>query len=163
MASQAPTSSDGPPNKLSGSCLCGRSKYTLSEPPVASWLCHCKSCQKSTGTAFAASHMVWNRTFTLDESSKPYISSYADNDNSSGVPNVRHFCKECGTPLFVDKPGLDRMVVSRSSLDGEDGEGLPPAIEFWCKRKLPWLEISGIKDKRWQQDPAQKPVAASDE
>jgi len=47
-------------DKATGQCLCGAVKYeiTIPEKPLYSGLCHCKDCQRYTGTAFASSLMV---------------------------------------------------------------------------------------------------------
>ena len=40
--------------KATGQCLCRAVKYeiTIPEKPLYSGLCHCKDCQRYTGTAF---------------------------------------------------------------------------------------------------------------
>ena len=40
-------------SNLTGACLCGSVKYTSSAEPVMTAVCHCKNCQKQTGTAFS--------------------------------------------------------------------------------------------------------------
>ncbi|CAI6333168.1 unnamed protein product [Periconia digitata] len=37
-----------------GSCLCGAITYTLTGEPVTTVLCHCRNCQKSSGSSFQA-------------------------------------------------------------------------------------------------------------
>ena len=38
---------------LSGSCLCGQINLTISSEPMMAGVCHCKNCQKQTGSAFS--------------------------------------------------------------------------------------------------------------
>ena len=35
-----------------GGCLCGKVRFVLSEDPEVAYGCHCRFCQKATGTAF---------------------------------------------------------------------------------------------------------------
>ena len=35
-----------------GGCLCGNLRYAANTEPIFSAVCHCKTCQKQTGTAF---------------------------------------------------------------------------------------------------------------
>jgi hypothetical protein len=35
-----------------GGCVCGNLRYAADTEPIFSALCHCKTCQKQTGTAF---------------------------------------------------------------------------------------------------------------
>ena len=37
---------------MTGGCLCGQIKYTASGDPAFSGLCHCRNCQRYTGSAF---------------------------------------------------------------------------------------------------------------
>ncbi len=37
---------------FAGGCLCGAVRYESSEPPIRTTICHCRMCQKSTGSAF---------------------------------------------------------------------------------------------------------------
>jgi hypothetical protein len=39
--------------KLEGGCLCGKVRYSAEAEPAFVGVCHCKNCQKGTGTAFA--------------------------------------------------------------------------------------------------------------
>ena len=39
--------------KINGSCLCGNVSYECSAEPSMTAICHCKNCQKQTGTAFS--------------------------------------------------------------------------------------------------------------
>ena len=38
--------------KVAGGCLCGQLRYAANTEPVFSAVCHCKTCQKQSGTAF---------------------------------------------------------------------------------------------------------------
>jgi hypothetical protein len=39
---------------ITGGCLCGRVRYTVTGEPAFSGLCHCRNCQHYTGSAFEA-------------------------------------------------------------------------------------------------------------
>ena len=41
----------------SGGCLCGAVRYTVTGAPVRAVACHCKFCQRRTGSAFIVS--IW--------------------------------------------------------------------------------------------------------
>jgi hypothetical protein len=38
--------------KLEGGCLCGAVRYTSSGEPHRQFVCHCRDCQRSGGSAF---------------------------------------------------------------------------------------------------------------
>ena len=39
--------------KIEGGCLCGKVRYSADAEPTFVAVCHCKNCQKGTGTAFS--------------------------------------------------------------------------------------------------------------
>ena len=39
--------------KIEGGCLCGKVRYSADAEPTFVGICHCKNCQKGTGTAFS--------------------------------------------------------------------------------------------------------------
>jgi len=39
--------------EMTGGCLCGQVRYSANADPAIVAVCHCKNCQKQTGTAFS--------------------------------------------------------------------------------------------------------------
>src|SRR6185295_177332 len=39
--------------EINGGCLCGQVRYSSKADPAFVGVCHCKNCQKQTGTAFS--------------------------------------------------------------------------------------------------------------
>ena len=44
--------------KLSGGCACESIRYECTEEPIVQVICHCRACQRASGSAFAAIMMV---------------------------------------------------------------------------------------------------------
>jgi hypothetical protein len=42
------------PQKLSGGCACSAIRYECDADPVMMMNCHCRDCQKASGSAYAA-------------------------------------------------------------------------------------------------------------
>ena len=42
------------PQKLSGGCACGAIRYEWAADPLIMMNCHCRDCQKASGSAYAA-------------------------------------------------------------------------------------------------------------
>jgi hypothetical protein len=39
--------------EMTGGCLCGQVRYSANGEPAFVGVCHCRNCQKQTGTAFS--------------------------------------------------------------------------------------------------------------
>lgn len=120
-------------NKFSGSCLCGELKYEVQGSFESFYLCHCKHCQKDTGSAFAANlfsstaKLIW---LTGEDKIKTFI-----------LPTTRHtknFCKECGSAVPSLQMEGKLVVVPAGSLNGE--LTLRPDAHIFCSSKAVWNE-----------------------
>ena len=103
--------------RLSGSCLCGTSTFTINSP-IKLVVCHCNNCKKWSGSAFAANMQVLKSDLTISDSSK--ISTHVDTKTKSGRKIERHFCSLCGSNLYInvaDMPDAP-VVVTTGVIDG---------------------------------------------
>lgn len=76
--------------QITGSCVCGQLRYTAQAEPIFSAVCHCKTCQKQTGTAFRVVIAVPLAAVSIQGSSKTYIRA---GDSRQQV--VNRFCPDC--------------------------------------------------------------------
>jgi hypothetical protein len=118
---------------FSGGCACGAIRYESTAEPLFSVYCHCRDCQRETGSAFASIVGVPTTAFTVTRGSPKYFDVIAD----SGHPTRRHFCAECGSPLF-GKPSSapDLVTVRVGSLD--DPSGFRPGQDIYTASAQPW-------------------------
>jgi len=81
-----------------GGCLCGRIRYAVKSQPVRVTICHCRFCQRATGSAYLVEPIFGKASFELI-SGEPKI--YRHRSEGSGRIIDVHFCAECGTKLFL--------------------------------------------------------------
>ena len=101
--------------KATGQCLCGAIKYQADIPdePVYSGLCHCRDCQRYTGTAFASSLMVPKEGIKLEGELKFY-----GKKTDRGTFMERGFCPDCGSNVLCRSDAWDgSYVLSAGTLD----------------------------------------------
>ncbi|WP_459696665.1 GFA family protein [Acidisoma sp. C75] len=113
---------------LHGGCLCGACRYESFGRPLNSRVCHCRRCQKATGSAFYARVMV-----PLDRVRITGPVRWFD----AGTGVRRGFCGECGTTLFSERRSANTIGLSMGSLD--DADGLAPSDHIWVSAKQRWL------------------------
>jgi len=123
--------------KITGGCLCGAVRYTA-EPDIArAGVCHCRDCQKFTGSAFATVIMAPKEGVTFSGSLKTFSSV-----GGSGKPILRHFCPECGSSIAAEpgtRPGM--VILNVGTFD--DPAVAQPAVEIFRDHALPWVQVSG--------------------
>jgi hypothetical protein len=120
-------------NEMKGGCLCGQVRYTVKQ--VASTaVCHCKDCQKQTGTSFSVVLAVPAEALSIQGT----LSVHTTRGESGGAV-ARHFCGQCGSPIYSAVEAAPAVVfVKAGTLD--DTRALEPQVEFWCDTAQPWLE-----------------------
>jgi hypothetical protein len=123
--------------KLDGHCLCGNVTYTVDEgtEPMVTGICHCKECQRQTGTA-------WSVVVVIDENalhvSGDSLAEFETTSDETQTPVARRFCSNCGSPIVslpASMPGL--AAIKAGTL--EDMSWLQPEAEVWCESAQPWV------------------------
>ena len=118
---------------IKGGCLCGQVSYTADGEAALVGVCHCKHCQKQSGSAFSINLAVPRAALTIT-SGDPAV--YADKGDS-GAAVCRHFCRDCGSPLFSDAASLPQwLILKAGTLD--DPSRVKPDVNAWCKSAQPW-------------------------
>ena len=120
---------------LSGSCLCGGVRYTVSGPLTGALNCHCSMCRKAHGAAFRSRARVRAVDFRW-LAGEELVTWY---ESSPGTH--RGFCRVCGSKLlsrFDRTPSAFGLPLG--ALDGDPG--LRPAMHVFVAHKAPWYEIT---------------------
>lgn len=121
--------------QIQGSCLCGQVRYEGDIPAPMAAVCHCRNCQKQSGSAFSYVVVVPRGQLRIEGTMKDYM----DWGDSGGVVR-RSFCPQCGSPILSEmsnSPGV--AAIKGGTLDND--YGLKPILHAWCDSALPWSEI----------------------
>ena len=123
--------------QIVGGCLCGSVRYLSAADPVITAVCHCKHCQKQTGSAFSPMVAVPKGTLTIDRT----LLTFFDDVGESGLPVKRYFCSKCGSPVISDVAAMpDLEWIKAGTLD--DLSSFNPTVHIWCDSAQPWTQIS---------------------
>ncbi len=95
-----------------GSCLCGKVKYEVVGSFESFFLCHCKFCQKDTGSAYAA-NLFSSKSKLNWLSGKNFVKTF----NVSKTRHVKSFCSICGSAVPSMQNDGRLIVVPAGSLD----------------------------------------------
>ena len=121
---------------LEGGCACGAVRYGLTSPPMFVHCCHCRDCQRQTGSAFVINALIETDRITLRSGSVRPIAMPTD----SGSPHHIHRCSSCHTALWSDYGGRPTLRFVRvGTLD--DPSVLSPDVHIYVRSKLPWVAL----------------------
>ena len=122
---------------LTGGCLCGAIRYTIDAQVTGLRACHCKNCQKHSGTGGTVNAVVPTGQFRI---TKGAPRKYQDSATQSGRTLSRHFCAECGSSIYSQRnPDPGFVVVRAGSLD--DSSGMKITGNIWTATAPPWAYI----------------------
>ncbi|HTV88581.1 MAG TPA: GFA family protein [Stellaceae bacterium] len=117
----------------SGGCLCGAVRYESAGEPSFSLLCHCRDCQRASGTAFVAAMRVAAAGFRVTKGAPRSFVTTSD----AGHEVSRHFCGDCGSPLYIQVASRPDIVGLRvGTLD--DPSAFRPEADIFVKSAQPW-------------------------
>src|SRR5258708_6309314 len=117
----------------SGGCACGAIRYKFEGEPLFAVNCHCRDCQRETGSAFAAVLGIPSAGFEVTKGNPKHYETRADSGNLTS----RVFCGNCGSPLFGQPKGHADMVTIRAgSLD--DPSIFRPVQDIYVSSAQPW-------------------------
>lgn len=118
-----------------GRCLCGQVSYILGASPLLTAVCHCRNCQRQSGSAFSIIVLAKTATVEIDGNLRTFLDK-AEN----GASIERRFCPDCGSAMFSwQSSAPDRLIIKAGTLD--DPSGLRPSVHVWCASAQPWVAI----------------------
>lgn len=122
-----------------GGCTCGHVRYRVMTAPMIVHCCHCRWCQRQTGTAFALNALIEADGVQILEGEVDEMVV----DSPSGRGQVIARCPECKIALWSNyhMSGLrDRIRFIRvGTLDNPDL--MPPDVHIYTCSKQPWVRL----------------------
>ena len=127
------------PADMTGGCACGRVRFTARVADDEAYLCHCRMCQRSTGSVSIAFKSIKQADVSWDGEPDWY--------DSSPIAK-RPFCGTCGTSLGFqytqDSDGMDLTVASF-----DDPSRFVPKHHFGAESlHRTWLNTEGLPEHR---------------
>ncbi|MBB3102172.1 GFA family protein [Azomonas macrocytogenes] len=139
--------------KIVGGCLCGAVRYRAeaNTKPAMTGVCHCRDCQKQTGSSFSILIAVPKGTIHFE--GEPLASFETKSGDGRSV--LRRFCPKCGSPIASVVEATPRLDwIKAGTLD--DTSWLQPQVNMWCETAQPWINI--CEDiPRFPRNPPMKP------
>jgi len=122
---------------LDGGCDCRHLRYRMRTAPMFVNCCHCRWCQRETGSAFVINAMIEADRVEL-LAGEPLV---VDTPSESGQGQRIARCPRCFVALWSNYSGAGPHVrfVRVGTLDNPDA--LPPGIHIFTASKQPWVQL----------------------
>ncbi|MCP5087480.1 MAG: GFA family protein [Rhodobacteraceae bacterium] len=122
-----------------GGCTCGHVRYQVKSDPMIVHCCHCRGCQKNSGSAFALN--------ALFEADRVELISGSTEDitvpTPSGKGQIITRCSKCKVAVWsnYNMGGLKKHIrfIRVGTLDNPDQ--FPPGVHIFTESKQPWTVI----------------------
>ncbi|MFL6735406.1 MAG: GFA family protein [Sphingomicrobium sp.] len=127
---------------MPGGCACGRIRFTATVDSDDAYLCHCRMCQRATGSISIAFVGIEKAAVTWEREPDYYVSS----------PIARRpFCSVCGTSLGFEFPDSDKMDLTVASFD--EPERFRPRHHYAAESMHEaWIDTSSLKRIRTEEN-----------
>lgn len=136
-----------------GGCLCRAVRYRVKDEPVRASVCHCRNCQRRTGSAFGIGAYFKDGDVEIEGE----VKSYEYRSDESGRSLRTQFCPVCGTTVTWTAeafPGI--RAVAGGTFD--DPDWLKIDRHGWTRSRHKWFVFPpGVQifDKGALQPPPQ--------
>lgn len=120
---------------MEGGCACGDVRYQIAIKPMFVHCCHCRDCQRLSGSAFAINALVESTHVHLSQGDTETITV----PTPSGMGQQICRCSTCKTAVwsYYGGAGDKNSFIRVGSLDEPDL--LPPDIHIFTRSKQPWV------------------------
>jgi len=122
---------------LKGRCACGAVRYRLASAPMFVHCCHCRDCQRETGSAFVLNALIEADRVTLLSGNLEPVAV----PTNSGRPHEFHRCPSCKVAVWSVYGGAGPKLrfVRVGTLD--DPAAVAPDVHIYVRSKLPWVAL----------------------
>jgi hypothetical protein len=123
---------------MEGGCACGEVRYRLKSQPFAIHCCHCRWCQRETGSAFVLNGLI--ETGEVELLAGEPVTVDTPSESGKGQKIVR--CPRCEVALWSHYGGVDTRAsfIRVGTLD--DPDACPPQVHIFTRSKQPWVMLS---------------------
>ncbi len=121
---------------LEGRCACGAVAYRLAGEPMFVHCCHCRDCQRQTGSAFVINALIEADRVALLSGEPVAVPVPTD----SGRPHDIYRCPACQVAVWSTYGGVKAIRFVRvGTLD--EPAAVTPDVHIYTRSRLPWVRL----------------------
>ena len=127
--------SDATPDVFEGGCGCGLVRYRMRGRPLFVHCCHCRWCQRETGTAFALNALIESDRVEHTGAEPELV----DTPSESGKGQKIARCPRCRVAVWSHYAGAGTAVRFMRVGTFDEPDHFPPDIHIYTQSKPPWV------------------------
>ena len=132
-----------PDPPFEGSCLCGAAQVHITAPPLLTFACHCRDCQKLCASTYSLNTMFPSDSFSC--------TGELITGGLGSTDRKHYFCKSCLSFIYSQVAGAEWRINLRTSVLN-DAALFDPFIEVMTNEKVPWANVAATHS--FSQNPA---------
>jgi len=113
-----------------GGCECGSVRYRMTDEPIFVNCCHCRDCQKITGSAFAINALIEAERIDVSEGA----------DNLSTVEGATR-CRRCHSLLWAEHRDFGGRIKFLRVGTLDEAQHVSPDAHFFLRSKHLWVSV----------------------
>ena len=122
------------------SCTCGQLRLVAEGEPIRVSVCHCRACQRRTGSAFGLQARFARQRINIAGKSRQYVRISDD-----GEPRTFNFCPDCGATVYHGADSAPDVVAVPVGAFA-DPDFPAPSVSVWESRRHAWVTLpAGIE------------------
>lgn len=119
--------------EVSARCACGQIGLSVAGKVASMFMCSCLDCQRATGTGHSTVVLVPSANLHVEGVTKTYARP-AD----SGATFTRHFCPECGTPLYGQSSRAPDLRMMPAGFFAGQNDWFAPNQLIFARSRQEW-------------------------
>ena len=120
-----------------GSCTCGNVRYRMTAEPLFVHCCHCRWCQRETGSAFALNAMIEADRVVLLAGNPEVVNTPSHSEKGQKISR----CPTCRVALWSNYAGAGDSVHFIRVGTLLEPDRFPPDIHIFTSSKQPWVVL----------------------
>jgi len=120
-----------------GHCTCGTIRYEVKRPPLFVHCCHCRRCQRESGSAFALNALIEADNVKLLSGAPEII----DTPSDSGKGQLISRCPDCKVAVWSIYHGAGPRFFFLRVGTLENPDAFAPDIHIYTESKQPWVRL----------------------
>lgn len=139
---------------IEGSCHCGAVRFSVTSHARHPYMrCYCSICRKTAGGGGYAINLSGDSD-TLQVQGEEDLSVYQARIDGALSPARRHFCRKCGSALWLYDPRWPELVHPFASAIDTPLPVPPERVHIMLDSKASWVEVpEGPRERHFPDYP----------